>query len=90
MSCFQVNMLIAKLLYFIFQRGDVSLQWLWRSSEVGHCSHDSGRFDGSPYSSLISITQETSVPTLDVSIDRHKLSQELNVPPMDIVLLNLP
>lgn len=90
MSCFQVHMLIAKFLHLVFQRCDISLQRLWRSSEVRHCSHNSGRFDSSPHGSLIPITQETSVSTFDVSIDGHKLSQKLNVSPMDIILLDLP
>lgn len=90
MSCFKVDVLIAEFLDLVFQRCDISLQRLWSSSEVRHSSHDSRSFDGSPHSSLVPITQEASVSALDVSIDGHELPQELDVPPMDIILLDLP
>lgn len=90
MSCFKVDVLIAKFLDLIFQRCDISLQRLWSSSEVRHSSHNPCSLDGSPHSSLVPITQEASVSTLDVSVDGHKLPQELDVSPMDIILLDLP
>ena len=89
MPCFQIDVLITELLHLVFQRCDISLQRFWSSTKVGHCSHNSCSFDGSPHSSLIPVAQETSVSALDVSIDGHKLSQKLDVPPVDIIFLDL-
>lgn len=89
MSCFQVDMLIAQFLDLIFQRCDISFQWFRSSSEIRHSSHNSCSFDGSSYSSLVPVTQKASVSALDVSIYGYELPQEFNVPPMDIILLDL-
>jgi hypothetical protein len=89
MTCFKIDMLISNLLHFVLKRRDVPFQRFRRTAVVGHSTHDPGCFDGQPSLSLIIVAQEISVSALYISIDRHKLSQQFHVSPMNIVFLQL-
>jgi hypothetical protein len=89
-SCFQVDVLISQFLDFIFERGDVSLEWLRSASEVGHGAHDACSFDCGSDCALVSVAEEAAIATLDVAVYGEELPQQLDVAPVDIVLLYLP
>ena len=82
-------MLIPNLLNLVFQRGNISFQRLRCSSVVRHSSHYSRSFDCSSYRFLISISQIVAVSAFNVTIASDKLSQKLNVSPMNIVFIDL-
>lgn len=89
MSSLKIDMLISQFLHLILERCDITLEWLWSTPEVRHCAHNTGSFNGSSYSPLIPITEEASISAFNVAINGEKLSQQFNVAPVNIILLNL-
>lgn len=90
MSCFKINVLITQFLHFVFERGDVAFQRLWSTTKVRHCTHYTCSFNGSSNSTLISIAEETAESTFNVSVYCKKLSKQLDVSPVNVILINLP
>ena len=83
-------MLVAQFLQFVFEGGDISFERLGGASKVGHGTHDAGGLDGSSHCSLVPVAEEAAVAALDVAVDSEKLSQHLDVAPVDVVLFYLP